>query len=401
MFRISQKSNNNVHEDTPFKKYDAVDQLKKQLIDYIFSTIDLSRFKFDTLKYESELPQLLKQKYFVSANFTGANCLLVFTKIKDKYYSYLIDRKTLSYNVSKIDVANVKTISARIQLDPSVYLGTIFDGIYVQNKDEKLYIITDVYCFKGQDYTNTQLDSKLLSVFTYLKSNYDESNKSNTVVLTVNKLYDFTKTDHLVHTVIPSMKDMLVKGICFYPQMSGTKIFFLFGNETRHDDIVEKRFSKTDDNMNKSYQRHPMMTTHEKPAYVKRENVVSDVVQNVKMPHKVSRLNYIPKKGKIDTDYTFEMKKAESVDVYILNIVEPVIKEGSAKPLYKRKKVGIAYVPDISKSKWCSETMVQNHCDTLLVNCKYHNDKNKWEPIRVSTSKRPNSINDFDIKPDS
>ena len=226
------RGNANVH-------YNGVDQFKKQLVDYVYSSVNISKFKYELLQYDSELSQLLKQKYFVSVNFSGSNCLLVFTKIKDKYHSYLIDRKTLSYDPSKIDITKVKTTNVKVKLDHSVYLGTIFDGIYIQTKDEKLFVITDIYLFRGEDFTNTHLDTKLLTIFSYLKSNYDDDDKDNNIILTVNKLFDFDKAGHLVNTVIPNMKNTFIRGICFYPEISGTKLIYLFGNETRVNESTQ------------------------------------------------------------------------------------------------------------------------------------------------------------------
>ena len=181
MFRIK--------PNIPANFSNTFDQFKQQLINWVFSTVNISTFKYEVIQFHSELPQLLKQKYYVSANFSGTNCLLIFNKFKDKYYSYLIDRKTLSYNIDKVDIHNVKTTNIKVKLDVSIYDGTIFDGIFVITKNEKLFIITDVYYFKGQDYTKTHIDTKLLTIYTYLESNYDTNDKDNNLVLSVNKLF--------------------------------------------------------------------------------------------------------------------------------------------------------------------------------------------------------------------
>jgi hypothetical protein len=88
------------------------------------------------------------------------------------------------------------------------------------------------------------------------------------------------------------------------------------------------------------------------------------------------------------------MKKTEKIDVYILNVVDPVTK--GEKTCLKRKKVCLAYVPDVKRSAWCKE-VVDESDGNVLVNCKYHAEKHKWEPISVSTSKRPSFASDFDV----
>jgi hypothetical protein len=102
---------------------------------------------------------------------------------------------------------------------------------------------------------------------------------------------------------------------------------------------------------------------------------------------------YVPKKGKKEESYVFEMKQTDSVDVYILNVVEPVSK--GSKTCLKRKKLCLAFIPDVTRSKWCKEVMEDTE-GNILVHCKYHEDKHKWEPILISTSKRPSYVDDFD-----
>jgi hypothetical protein len=320
---------------------------KQQLIEYIFNTIDVSKFKYELLQFESELSQLLKQKYYISANFSGYNCLLVFTKIHDRYFSVIIDRKTLSYNISKVDISKVKITNINLKLDLSIYMGTIFDGIYIINKNNKLFIVTDVYYFRGQDFTNTHLNTKLLTVFTYLQSNYNANDNENNLLITANKVYELKDIEHLVNTTIPKSKDIPIKGICFYPEISGTKLIYLFGNENK---IVET------------------------------EKVI---VKSDEEKHK-----FIPKK---DVEYVFEMKCTPNADVYDLNVVE--IEERNNKKLLKRVFVDIAYIPNISRSKWCTNMLKDKK--SILVKCKYYIDKSKWEPVEISDRKYPSLITDF------
>lgn len=378
MYRIQKDK----HGDKFENNFDGVDQLKQQLINNIYNSVDLSRFKYELLEVEPELSQLVERKYFVSANFSGSNCLLVFAKIRDKYHSFLVDRKTLSYNSQKVNLSNVKLLSVKVKLDLEIYNGSIFDGILIQGKNEKTFVITDVYTFKGTDLSKSQLDSKLLTIITYLKSNYDQNDKDNDLTITINRLYSLEETEHVVKNVIPKIgKGFSVRGICFYPEVSGTKLIFLFGNEARKDVKDGNMF-----NMNTN------TTTHNNKSQDQNDEIKDQqiIVPEIK---KVNKIIYSPKKGKKDESYVFEMKKTENVDVYILNAVEPVTK--GKKTYLKRKKVCLAFIPDVSRSTWCKESM-ENTDGNILVNCKYHADKKKWEPILISASKRPSSIDDFD-----
>jgi hypothetical protein len=456
---------------------DKNDTLKQQYINHIFNSIDLSKFKYLSLELEEEFPRLLEKKYFISANFSGSNCLLVFTKIKDKYHQFLIDRKTLSYNSSKVNLSQLKITPVNIKLDINIYKerGTIFDGIFITDKNTKTFVITDVYMFKGQDESLTRIDNKLSSVMAYLSSNYNSNDKENTMTLTVNKLFKITQVEELIKKTIPKIKDFVIKGICFYPEKSGTKLIFMFDNDKRN--IIDKgtRISENKQieysrpNENKQYEnRQYENRQHENRQYENRqyenrqyenrqyENRQYDNRQNEykkfcdnksqynndkyarndsssentdeqnndknkktqllspqkPLPIDLSKLQidgkivlptvkklerdvYIPNGIIKDTDYVFEMQKTDTVDVYNLNVVEIVANEG--KKLYKRIKIGLALIPGMERSIWCQELFDMQACN-ILVNCKFHKDKQKWEPIQVAESaKRPNVVTDFII----
>jgi len=430
MYRVQQKSLSEQLEsvleskDTGRQFNDGIDHLKQQLINYIYNTVDISRFKYELLQFDNELHQLVEKKFYVSANFSGSNCLLVFTKIRDKYHSFLIDRKTLSYNSQKVNIRNVKISNIHVKLDLEIYNGTIFDGIYVQNKTEKTFIITDIYMFKNQDFTKSQLNSKLLTLRTYLQYNYNENNKDNDIVLMVNKLFPLDQTEHIVNNIIPKIKGFIIRGICFYPEVSSTKLIYLFGNETRNEQsnmTIDKSygFIKTS---NEKHNEQSNITIDKSYEFIKtsNDNKISSYIERPLSPASTnsSKLNskfdnteqltpqinksntktiYLPKKGKSDEIYVFEMKKTDNVDVYHLNIVEPI--QNGSKTRLKRIKIGLALIPNVTRSKWCKEVLDNIDTDEkVLVNCKFHSDKNKWEPILLSKSTRPSLTDDFDIK---
>lgn len=386
MYRINQKDNfkNSTANDTN-SKY-GVDPLKEQLVNYIFNVVDLSRFKFELLQFDSELHQLTEKKYFLSANFSGSNCLLIFTKIRDTYHSCLIDRKSLSYNRQKVNINDVITFPVNLKLDREIYDGTIFDGIYVQGK-KKTFVITDVYFFKGQDYTMSKLDSKLLTIFSYLRSNYNENEKNNNIVLTVNKLHPLADIETLVENDIPKIKDFFVRGIAFYPEKSGTKLIYLYGNENKDNTAPGQMMiqPKTNNNNNSQKQYTSKPITEQK-------SVVEKQTEPVKIKKQL-KLFYLPK-DKADIDYVFQMKTTEMPDVYLLNIVEPVKKDG--KTLLKTVKIGIARVPTTAKSKWCKEIM-KNSNGNVLVHCTFNSEKMTWEPIKISDIKKPSLSEEFEI----
>ena len=158
------------------------------------------------------------QKFYISANLSGSNYLLVFCKIKSKTYSFMIDRKTLSFNSDQIKYENVNIMPVNIKLENSIFDGTIIDGIYIKHdkKKEKFFVITDLYMFRGVTTEKDKINMKLLNIETYL--DYNMKSCQN-LILTINKLYELENIDKLVNNDIKKTHDFHVRGLSFYPEI--------------------------------------------------------------------------------------------------------------------------------------------------------------------------------------
>ena len=399
MYYISDnsKDNSKEHENT---------YIKQLCTEHIYTMIDVSKFKYEILQNESELLQLLEKKYLVSVNFSGSNCFLVFTKIKDKFYQFMVDRKTLSYNSLKINLENVKLTNINVKIDIDIYYGkgTIFDGTFIQNKDSKTFIISDVYMFKGKDLTNNLLESKLLSIKTYLESNYNQNDKNNNLILTMNKLYKFKDVDELINIDIPKIKKFSVRGLNFYPDRSGTRLIFLNNSQGIQKETFSINNHNNHNNNHNNHNNHGDSNNHDNSQ--KQNHFLQKKIDNefdkvfdkeINKEYNAPLINvdkniHFPKYGIVDTSYVFELKK-QDFDVYNLNIIQQVVRDN--KTLNKRIKVGLAYIPNIDRSAWCGK-LFSNDCDNVLVNCKFHCDNQKWEPINIeSVRTKPSFVNDF------
>jgi hypothetical protein len=365
------------------------DEYKQQLIDYIYSTIDISRFKYKILVQNEDLQQLDVQKYKVSANFTGPNCLLIFIKIKDKYFSCLLNRKTLSYNPSQINMSTLSITKIRVALDESIYSGSIFDGIYTP---QKTFIITDCYYFRGKDLTSEQLMYKLINVRSYLDATYKQDNTMNTIKLNVNKLYDLSEIDKLLNDDIPKTKNMEIRGLTFHPDLSGTKLIFIFSE-----------FDKDGkSHMQSHVQSH--MQSQNQPSIQRRQFMQNSNLKQNNNEDKNNEQN--EKKKKVTINYicktnepvfaVLEMRKTNIPDVYKLYAVEKTQKDG--RPIYKSKKLGMADIATTKCSHMCRNIMGSaKPSSRIYFNCKFIQDKNKWAPIDQNiTSKMPTSIHEIE-----
>ncbi|QKF93839.1 adenylation domain of GTP-dependent mRNA capping enzyme [Fadolivirus algeromassiliense] len=357
---INDKFTEHVNHDNDNDYLDN-DNIKHLLLTYIYDTIELSNYKYKLLEYEFDLPLLKEKKYYISPNYNGIQSLLVFIKIKDKFLSFIVDRKTLTYNINQIDYNKVKIIPVHYRLDESIYNGTILDGVLLYNNIDgmKHFVVNDIYYFRGKDTTADKITNKMLSFTTYLETIKEDQNMNNLIFIP-NKLYELKEIQQLSNVYIPKSKyNKSIKGISFYPEFSGMKLLYLYNNCSQDN--------KQEDQPQKNTQKDQVSET---PKEIRQSNIV------------VSNDNLTA---------IFKMKKTDTVDVYNLYIGEKSI-EGDKK-LFKYKKIDIAYVPTKECSYFCKDAMSKSSNDGILVDCKYDNTKGKWIPYKIITDKkRPDTI---------
>jgi hypothetical protein len=339
----------------------STDDINK-IIDYIYSTTEISRFKYKILEYENDLNLITTHKYYISANFSGTSSLLVFVRIMDRYYSCLIDRKTLSYNRHQIKTDSVKIIPINIRLDSSIYHGTIMDGIHVYNKrtNTNVFIMTDIYQFRGSNMTNDMIQHKIMNVTAYLNANLKQDNKTNSLNIVINKLYEITEIEDLRKTM-DHIGGYETKGIIFYPEISGTKLIFLDMNPPKTT-ILNKESTKDlvkDKENNTGEMKEP-------PELKKVSN------------KKKTKYRYVCKSDN-QINSVLELRKTEQPDVYFVSCADRTHENG--KNIIKIIRLGIALIPSKEISVMCKTLMANKTHGKMLMKCKFDQDKNKWIPI--------------------
>ena len=143
---------------------------KKLIIDYLFDHIPVSRLNYKIIKYEDELPILAENKFFIQPNYVGSINYLVFAKIMDRYYSVLVDKKTLGYSKERINIQKIKIMAIKVRLNKELYNGTIFEGNLVNNKvkNNNFFVINDVLYFNSLKLVNEKIYYKNLMVESFL-----------------------------------------------------------------------------------------------------------------------------------------------------------------------------------------------------------------------------------------
>ena len=381
-----------------------IDILTKQLVGRVYAETDISKFRYDMLNYEQDLQKLLKQKYYVTINFCGTNSLLVFTKFHDKFYSFTIDRQTLSYNFSKVDFSKTKINLVNLSLDDQIYNGTIFEGILIKRYNlDDLYIISDVYKFCGKDVSKEKINFKLLNIIGYLKNNYDKNLTSNSVELAVNKLFQLNEFDKFYKEILPKTKNLKYRGICFYPEVSDTKLIF---NNVQENFKQNNQFRENINHNNnaKSFHREDNIIKDDKNKDDKNKDDKNkdDKIQNNfydKQQKSEKNTKYINTTDE-DIIFVLEMKITDNPDVYKLFSVQKQIID--KKTVLKKISMGIAHIKGIDVShrmKNIFNNSQPSNKKSVLMNCKFNNDNSKWDPIDINTTNKiPSYIDDIENK---
>ncbi len=402
----SNNRNNNYQKNPNMQMYQNDDdmnlyQIKKLLIDYINNTVNLSNYKYKLMEYDDDLLLLTdktssgsqnyndiqEKKYFVSPNYMGINGLLVFIKIGDKYLSYIIDKKQLTYNLDKIDYNKINIIPISHRLDDTIYNGTIIDGVFLFDDKTgiKKFVINDLYYFRGVNLIENKITHKMLNVSAYFESIKADTILNDTVFI-VNKLYELCEIENLINKYIPSLTyPKAISGIAFYPEFSSQKLIYLFSN------CVEK--TKPDNNQQNNQQ------------FIRLNNKSNNNSNNNSSNYQIGQSNnqqineyeIIPENNSGNNDnvktLTFKVKKTETCDVFNMYLGTVLTNK-----TFKYVKIGLAYLPTLESSLFCRDAFSQNNENVLLMDCKYDEIKNGWTPIKVVfNKKRPDTMQQLNI----
>lgn len=383
--RSNDRNNNGTNDQNNYKLRE-----KNQLLDYIYS-VDLSKYDYDMLKTEEDLPKLFEKEYHLTPNFCGVSSLLVFTKIRNRYFSFVVDRSTLKYTRDRVDPSKVKFKNVSVEADSTLYNGTIFDGIYIEKNQVDKFYISDVYTFKGSDWSSTDLEIKIEQIRSYfefmsppaldvLKNRHKYYQE---LELSINSIYPIGKVERFITKTVPKFKDCKVRGICFYPKKSGTRLVYLFNNSTGVNTTNRTNRNNTNNRINSDRSSS------------KNSQFQSQSQSQLKL-HKFTKTRFVSNSKK--TVYAnLEMKKTGKSDVYYLYSVQKKIKNG--KSVLIKVKMGIAHIPTTERSNWCKKAIMNSSKGRIMAKCMFHNNFGKWEPIeQCKDVKIPDYYKDIEIE---
>lgn len=307
---------------------------KNKIIDYLFNTVDISKYRYNLLDTTQQLNFLKLNEHYVSPNFKGYNYLLVFSKYNNQSYCAAIDRKNLSYHRDKIDIKKVIIYKIKVITSSAIFRGSIMDCRLVKN----MMIIKDCFQIMGNQTTDMDMCEKMNYLDGIIANQFNKDYCSN-FSLKINKLYRYNMLTEVITNIIPKC-NFDIQGLIFFPKQSGVSVIFVDKTNMKSETKVEISNTPT--------------------------NVISS---SYHMIHDLK--NFL-----ISRDYSYEtigkkknllIKKTPISDVY------DVYEQNS-----NDEKIGIAHIPNIKISQNC----YNNIKDESYYQCVYHKEFNKWIPIK-------------------
>ena len=313
-------------------------ETKQKVIDYLYSKLDLSKYRYIMLNNVQKLKFLQDNEHYVSANFRGYNYLLLMLTINEKQYCVAIDRKKLSYHKSQLDMKTIQILQINMKTSESMFRGTIFDGKLIQTNNEYIFLIQDCFYLMGNKMLEMEMNQKIKHLDTILKNHFKKDNISycSNFEFKLNKLYKYSELETLIGNL--SKLSIGTNGIIFYPKFSGVNVIH-----------IEKKSDKVEISSNNN-------EIIEQKSY----HIIHDFVNFLK-----SRTYSYESNGKTKILW---LSRTLIPDVY--DIAE---KENG-------DKLGIALIPNLKTSQLCDDTISDK---PVKFNCVLCNKFKKWIPLNV------------------
>jgi len=357
--------------------------IKSYLLDYLYNKIELAEHKYTIVKNISDLYDLKSKKYYISANSCGINSILMFLKKDGEYLSYIIDRRSISYNRHSLNKSQVRITEIKISVDLKLYDGTIFDGIIIDSdsniisnsndkKSNKIqFMITDIFLLGGESLITKDYKKKMYMGVLTLDKLISNIKKENNIELHISRPYELNEIKPLFNEYIsPNIKNYNIKGITFYPQFSGTKIIYIF--------------DKQDDKFKTELLEGLMIKNTFK------ENNEIDNNFDYSDKKRIFKFELIDPECVDDIVLNLEMVKTNISDVYKLFGI--FVNKQNNNVIYIKKKIGIAYIPTYLLSIKCKLYFLNK--ESIIMSCYFNTNKNKWVPIDEATIQKIDIINE-------
>jgi hypothetical protein len=390
-----QNHNYNQNNSKHYENNDSTDNIntsiKESILDYLYNRIEIGDHKYTIIRNVGDIYELKNDRYYVSGNSCGINSIIIFMKKNNNFYSYLIDRRSISYNRQTLNKAKVRFTEIKLSVDLKIYDGTIIDGILIDNDANKislknniinlnteinavekndnskmLFMITDVFVLNGKSIINMNYKKKMY-LMNDIINKYVENNNKNNIELFISQPYELNQISSLFqYNIQNNTKKYNIKGIAFYPELSGSKLIYIFD---KNDEKIKEELLKGVDKIENN------SLNLEEEICDKDSNIIE---KKIIYKYEIKDIENIK-----EIVLNLEMKKTLINDVYKLYAIF------NYKNKYIKKKVGIAYIPTFVLSLKCKNLFLNK--ENIIMKCLLVN--NKWIPLEESDINKIDIIN--------
>jgi len=375
--------------------------IKNAVLDYLYNKIEVNDHKYTIIKNIGDIYDIKHRKFYVSANSCGINAILIFMKKELKglqlgeyeYYSYLVDRRSISYNKNTLKKESVRFTEIKLSVDIKFYDGTIIDGILIDNDNGRLakgdintnnnnnnnnnnkmmFMATDVFTLCGKSMITLDYKRKMytfMNIFTELIETNPNPNSTSNIELFVNKPYEINQMSNLFSEYIDqNHKKFNIKGITFYPDQSGTKLIYIFDKQ---DDKIKSELldgnAKIFENVDPDDNLHLVENSENKKIFkfeLMNPECIDDIVLNL------------------------QMVKTNISDVYKLYGIFNHKTKNDNK--FIKKRIGIAYIPTYVLSLKCKNIFMGY--SSKIIQCIFNSYKGQFIPIDEASVQKIDIIN--------
>lgn len=318
--------------------------VKQKIIKYLFDNLNLSLYRYIMLENIKNLNYLENNEHWVAPNYKGHSYFLIFKTIDNVQYCVLIEKKKFSYHRNKLDMNAQFIVKLQVNTNNNMFSGTIFEGKIISNQNQEYsFLIQDCYYLMGKKLTDMELNNKMLYLNDSIDTNLLGKSICSNFMFKLSTLYKYEDIPKLVYDMMPA-SNFQSNGLIFYPKVSG--ITFIH---------IEKKIEKPNIKIEKT----------EKTEKTEILNVTSlDLIFNFK--EFLMNRTYSYENGNIKKNLWLKKSPSKTPDVY---------------DVYSDKnepKIGIAHVPNLKTSFFCSER-IKN--DFKLFKCVFVKKFNKWLPL--------------------
>jgi len=191
------------------------DTIKKDVLTYFFERINYYEYRYLILKTLDDLKKNEKNIEFVIPHIKGDPYFLLFGTFDRKNSVYLIEKKKLKFNLNQCNIDEIKIYSCSIKSIAKTYIGSIFDGRFVQD----IFLIQDCYLLDGIKMNAWKIDKKIEYIDEYLSKNIKNPYIKIRNVDLINNIEELDK--------IISKSNIDINGYIFLQLRSGISYIFM------------------------------------------------------------------------------------------------------------------------------------------------------------------------------